>query len=305
MKVLSVIHSISPSLGGPSYVVVNLTKALRQKGVDAEIVTTNDDGRGILHEFLGKRVMYKGAPVWFFGRFPLRFRQLFVSFGMVFWLWKNIKKYDVVLVHYLFTFSSAYTTIIARMRKVPYVIRTIGQLSPVALNQNRFRKRVFMFLFDRKNLINAAAVHCATEGEADDLYKFGIKTIAWVIPIGVQMPEVIVSARVDLRDKYFIPKDKMILLFMGRIHKTKRVELLLIAFKVLLKKHPNLHLIIAGSGEDSYVADITNLAGVLNIADNITFTGFVSEEKGLILQGSDIFIMPLRLKALVLLLLRR
>ncbi|MGB3650237.1 MAG: hypothetical protein WBA41_03385 [Rivularia sp. (in: cyanobacteria)] len=44
MKVLHVIPSLSPFLGGPTTVVINLVKALLNNGVEAEIVTTNHDG---------------------------------------------------------------------------------------------------------------------------------------------------------------------------------------------------------------------------------------------------------------------
>ena len=56
MKVLHVIPSIAEVRGGPTQVVLNLVQALRRQGVDAEIVTTNDNDSALLDVPLNQRV---------------------------------------------------------------------------------------------------------------------------------------------------------------------------------------------------------------------------------------------------------
>ena len=75
MRVLHLIPSISPHRGGPSQAVVEMVSALRQQGVDASIVTTNDDGPGVLASLpLRRWHQHQGVPVLAFPRWspPLR-----------------------------------------------------------------------------------------------------------------------------------------------------------------------------------------------------------------------------------------
>ena len=44
MKVLHVIPSVSPVHGGPSRAIVDIERALAERGIEVTTVTTNDDG---------------------------------------------------------------------------------------------------------------------------------------------------------------------------------------------------------------------------------------------------------------------
>jgi len=69
LRVLHVIPSISPLRGGPSKAVLDMVAALRQRGVDASILTTNDDGRGVDASLpTGKWIDRQGIPLIAFPR---------------------------------------------------------------------------------------------------------------------------------------------------------------------------------------------------------------------------------------------
>ncbi|MFB2922043.1 glycosyltransferase [Aerosakkonema funiforme] len=303
MKVLHIIPSVSPRRGGPTQVVLNLIKCLREQGIDAEIATTNDngsDGLSPLDVPLNQRIEYEKVPVWFFEQFsPPKGVQIGKDKGFVFsaplthWLWQHIRDYDILDNHYLFSYPCTCAGAIARWQKVPYTVRAMGQLTPWALSQSRLKKQIYSFLIERKNLARAAAIHCTSIGEAEDVRNFGIETPTAVLPLGVEPPIFRPAAKQKIREIYGIAPPTPIVLFLSRLHYKKRPDLLLRSLSKLADRNCDFHLILAGSGEPDYLSYLNNLISSLNLATRTSLPGFVSgEDKDLLLQGADIFVLP-------------
>lgn len=293
MKVLHVIPSVNPALGGPTQVALNLVKALRKYGVDAEIATTNDNGLQLLDVPLNQRIEYEQVPVWFFPRFLPPMKEFIFSTSLTGWLWQHIREYDIVDNHYLFSYASTCAGAIARCQGVPYTVRTIGQLSPWALAHSRLKKQIYNFLIERHNLNQAAAIHCTSSGEAEDVRKFGLKTPIITLPLGVNQPLDYPDAQQKLRQLYGISPTTPIVLLLARLHPVKRPELLIQALSQLVGQNYDFHLILAGSGEPDYLTQLKNLVASLGLASRISMPGFVTgQDKELLLQGSDIFVLP-------------
>ena len=292
MKILHIIPSVNPALGGPTHVVLNLVKALQASGVDAQIATTNDWGKDLLDVPLNQCIEYEQVPVWFFERFSPPLKEFIFSTQLTRWLWQHARDYDLIHTHYLFSYASTCASAIARLQKVPYIMRTIGQLSPWALAQSRLKKQIYTAAIERHNLNNAAAIHCTCAGEAEDVQNFGIETPTLTLPLGVEMSQELPQARQILRDKYGIAPQTPIVLFLSRLHYKKRPDLLLQSLNQLASSQ-NFHLILAGSGEQNYLKELQNLASSLGLGDRVSFPGFVTGyDKQLVLQGSDLFVLP-------------
>ncbi|MBD2358428.1 glycosyltransferase [Tolypothrix sp. FACHB-123] len=294
MKVLHVIPSVSPVRGGPSEVALNLVKMLRTIGVDAEIATTNDNGPDdILDVPLNQKVEYKGVPVWFMPRFSPPIKEFLFSADFSNWLWQHIRDYDILDNHYLFSYASTCAGAIARLQGVPYTVRTMGQLAPWALTQSRLKKRLYSLLIEKHNLNQAAAIHCTSVGEVEDVRNFGIQTPTINLPLGVPIPPTLTEAKQKLHHIYGIPMETPIILFLSRLHEKKRPDLLLHALSKLKAQNYDFHLILAGSGEANYVNYLINLVSSLGLTTQTSLPGFVvGEDKNLLLQGSDMFALP-------------
>ncbi len=293
MKVLHVIPSISPALGGPTQVVLNLVKALRECGVDAEIATTNDNGSGLLDVPLNQRIEYEQVPIWFLPRFSPPLKEFIFSTELTRWLWQHIRDYDILDNHYLFSYASTCAGAIARWQGVPYTVRTMGQLAPWALAQSRLKKQAYTFLVERHNLNRAAAIHCTCVGEVEDVRNFGIHAPTLTLPLGVNQPQDGSEAKQKLHDLYQIPPERPIILFLSRLHPKKRPDLLLYALSQLAQEYRDFHLILAGSGEQDYLSYLSELVVSLGLASRTSTSGFVTgRDKNLLLQGSDIFVLP-------------
>jgi glycosyltransferase involved in cell wall biosynthesis len=293
VKILHVIPSVSPALGGPTQVILNLVKALRECGIDAEIATTNDNGSDLLDVPLYQRIEYENVPIWFLPRFSPPLKEFIFSPALTQWLWQHIQDYDLLHNHYLFSYASSCAGVFARQQNVPYLVRTIGQLTPWALAQSRLKKQIYTFLLERHNLNRAAAIHCTSAGEAEDVRKFGIQTPTITLPLGVNKPINLLEAKQKLHDFYNIPTNKTVVLFLSRLHPKKRPDLLIQSLHELISQSYNFHLIIAGSGDSNYISYLTNLVEFLDLTNCTSFAGFVAgKDKDLLLQGSDIFVLP-------------
>lgn len=90
--------------------------------------------------------------------------------------------------------------------------------------------------------------------------------------------------------KLKLPTDKVLFIYIGRIDGEKRIDIIVRAFNESHKKHPDTHLVIAGTGK--YLDELRALAMELNLENSITFTGFVSEaDKAELLASSDVFVI--------------
>jgi len=298
MKVLHVIPSLSPALGGPTVVALELVRYLRARGIDAEIVTTNDDGERTLDVPLYQRTIYQQVPVWFLPRFSLPMKEFLFSAALTRWLWQHVADYDLLDLHYLFSYAPTCAGVISRRKRVPYTVRTQGQLSAWALRQRRYKKRVYGWLIERSHLNEAAAIHCTTPQEAEDVRRYGITAPTKVLPLGVESwgSECLIPdyrAREKLRRRYGVPCDRPIILFLSRLHHTKQPDVLLRAMHQLAQRGCSAHLVLAGTGDEAYVRKLKRLIASLNLESIVTLAGFVAgADKRLLLQGSDVFALP-------------
>ena len=292
MKVLHVISSVSLALGGPTEIVLNLVKGLRENGIDAEIVTTNDNGSKLLDVPLHRRIEYEQVPVWFLPRFSPPMKEFIFSGALTRWLWQHLRDYDIVETYYLFSYASTCAGAIARLQGVPYTVCPLGQLTPWALDQSWLKKRIYTSLVERHNLNRAAAIHCATAAEAQDVRNFGIQTPTIIVPYGVNQP-IFSSTKQKLHDVYGLSPTTPIVLFLSRLHPKKRPDLLLQALSQLAGRNYDFHLILAGSGESDYLKYLEDLVTSLGLNSRTSIPGFVmGQDKDFLLQAADIFVLP-------------
>lgn len=297
MRILHVIPSLGASLGGPSQVAMNLVKALRDLNIDAEIATTNHDHPQPLEVPLNQRVEYDvvggSIPVWFLPYNSPDLKEFIFSSAFTKWCWQHLHHYDVIDNHYLFSYTPTCAAAIARYRKIPYTVRTMGQLSPWALAQSQRKKQIYTALIERHNLNCAAAIHCTTEAEAEDVRHFGIQTPTVTLPLGVNPPTIYPDAKVRLRQQYNLPEHIPVVLYLSRLHYKKRPDLLLKSLAALKTKGIDFHAIFAGSGDAAYLEQLYDLTASLGITEQVSFPGLVTgQAKDLLLQGSDLFVLP-------------
>jgi glycosyltransferase involved in cell wall biosynthesis len=177
---------------------------------------------------------------------------------------------------------------IARIKKVPYINRPLGQLCTWSLQQSKLRKQIYLKLIERSNLLHSQALHFTAQQELEEFNLLKLNIPSFILPHGVQIPFPIPNAQERVRKLLQIPDRFPILLFMSRIHPKKGLEYLIAALSKL--KEYKFTFVIAGSGEPDYVNQIQDLLVTHGISDRTHLVGFVEgETKNLYLQGADLF----------------
>lgn len=77
-------------------------------------------------------------------------------------------------------------------------------------------------------------------------------------------------------DKFDIPRDKRIVLWVGRLDGEKHLDIAVKAFAKLVPTRDDLHFVMVGQGNAE--SELIDLVEDLEIADQVTFTGLVSED---------------------------
>lgn len=295
IKVLHLIPSVSPLRGGPSEAVLNMVRTFNQNsdlGVIAEIATTTDHGSDMLEVPVHCLAEYQGAAVRFFPRLSPTLhslREFAIAPSLTSWLWQNITEYDVLHVHALFSYVPTTSMAIARLRKVPYIARPIGQLCPWSLQQSAVRKKLYLSLIEKDNLNGSSVIHTTSALEQQYIHALGWSR-STILPLGVAIPSLISDAAQQLRERFRIADRVPILLFLGRFHPKKGLDILINALSQL-RQYP-FHLILAGGGSSNYEAQLHQWISDAQLDDRTYFPGFVSGDlKNLLLQGSDLFIL--------------
>jgi glycosyltransferase involved in cell wall biosynthesis len=115
-----------------------------------------------------------------------------------------------------------------------------------------------------------------TKFESEYLRKFGIhKENIYLIPHGIDVNHFKHTNSSKFIKIYNLEKKKIVL-FVGRLFKDKRIDILIRAFSLLKKEVPNAVLILAG-GDFGYKSTVENLIQKLKLRQDVLILGHVSK----------------------------
>ena len=150
----------------------------------------------------------------------------------------------------------------ARRRPGHLAARHAG--SQQAMARGPWRKAAAFALLDRRNLTRAALLHATSEQEAGAIRALGFGVPIAVVPNGVDLDGPRGASDGGSRARLGIPADAFVVLFLGRMHRIKRLDLLADAFAAAHATHPSVHLVLAGPDEHGLVPGLRQrLTGVV------------------------------------------
>ena len=290
IKVLQVIPSVCVADGGPSIAIRAIERALGAAGVACETATTDDDGPGRrLARALGRPVPEEGAIRWYFRKNTERYK---ASWSFVAWVFREVRRFDVVHVHALFSFTSVAAAWAARRAGVPYVVRPLGVLNRYGMTQRRpLAKQLSFRLLEGPLLRGAAAVHFTSEAERDEALALGIRMNPAVIPLGVESARGGDAARFLAAHPESAGRARV--LYLSRLDRKKNVEGLVKAMALLARSGASPMLLVAGSGDPAYREDLRALAVAEGVQNLILWLGHLTgDSKADALAAADMFVLP-------------
>ena len=256
-----------------------MCRALRDKGIDVLLATTNEGVTGQGEGAKGKG-HWKEVPTIFF---PAQLgRSLKYSRPFAKWLYENVSDFDLVHIHAVFNHACMAAARACRNKGVPYIVRPLGTLDPWSMKQKSLRKKVSWHAGIRSMLTNAAAIQYTTRGEQQAVEESLSLNHGVVIPLGVEMKSIQESATsMHMSAEFPALQDHPYVLVLSRLHPKKALEVLLEAFLSLVK-HADFQewrLVLAGEGPEDYVAHLKQRVADQLAEDFVVFPGWLNGEK--------------------------
>jgi glycosyltransferase involved in cell wall biosynthesis len=230
-------------------------QALQRQGVAVDVFTTDANGSARLPPEVTASGDFEGVPVRYFRRDwpsqPMGSRRLAQA------LRAAVPACDVVHIHGLWNRVVWAGAREARRAGVPYVVSPRGMLERAALAHHRWLKRWGWALVERRTVRDAALLHATSERELETLREMAPSSRVALVPNGIDLDssDAVTS---DARRELGLTGSGPLVVFLGRLHPIKRVDLLVDAFTRARARRPDAQLVIAGPDETGMRTALTS-----------------------------------------------
>ena len=200
---------------------------------------------------------------------------------------------DVVHIHGIWQGHTRRGCRAAIRARVPYMIAAHGMVEPWALRHKALKKAIYTALVEGPNLRHASCLHALSRPEIDHLRAIAPNTPVCLVPNGVDLAALAdLPPRSELEAQYPELQGKFVLLFFGRLHGKKGLDMLAEALGILADERPDLHVVLAGR-DDGALAEFQKRTAANGVADRFTFVGHVAGEQARRVWGAaDAFVLP-------------
>jgi glycosyltransferase involved in cell wall biosynthesis len=265
-KILHVVPSLSNDRGGPSRSVIGLAAAQAAAGAAVTLVA---GGAAQLRVFDadGVKVVH--------GRHLATLQQL-PDVKLARALYREIEACDIVHVHSVWNSTTSLSAYLARRAGRLYVISPRGMFDSFNVRAKYRRKMLWHFFVDRNNFSGAAGLHFLDEAELENcappFRPNGRAVLVW--PNGIDFEKIAAGAAFSSK-----PTDgsNIKLLFLGRLHPIKGLELQLDVVALLRTRGVPVRLSLVGP-DDGAMSDLLAHAREKQVADLVEFSGPIYDD---------------------------
>lgn len=296
MNILHVVPSFAPcfSHGGVVNASYQIAKKQVENGHDVCVYTTDSCDERLKFKD-NYDVDIDGIRVFYFKNLSNNFKNkltIDTPVSLIGHLKKTVSDFDIIHIHEHRHSLAIATHRYAKKNSIPYVLQAHGSVLPFF--QKEKLKEVFDKLWGFDILHDASRAFALTEVEKEQYLKMGVsKDRIDIVPLGIDINEYNhLPDEGKFKSKHGIGSEERVILFLGRIHEIKGLDLLVKSFARI--SEDDVKLAIVG-GDYGFKEELENLIETLDLTDKVIFPGVLTGENKIeALVDCDIFIMPSR-----------
>jgi glycosyltransferase involved in cell wall biosynthesis len=245
MRVLHVIPSLLPKSGGPSRTVPELCRALVASGTQVTLFSTHVPGNGLTID--PKQESYEVVL------FPAADGSVAGARQMHRAITVRSTEFDLIHIHSLWNFTVTLSAAAARQAGVPYVLAPRGMLSDACLRQSRYSlKRAYARAYDHRTVEGARRLHFLNADEQKASQNNWFRYPAHFLArngVDLNMEGIRPGT---FRARFPELEGHRIMLFLGRLHAIKGLDLQLQALDRLVSKYSDLVWVLVGPDDGEW-----------------------------------------------------
>jgi glycosyltransferase involved in cell wall biosynthesis len=191
---------------------------------------------------------------------------------------------DIMHSHGLWMMPNVYPGRACQQGRCHLVVSPRGTLSAWSRRRNAVQKRLFWRWLQAPALHTAGCLHATAESEYEDIRRLGFSQPICILPNGIDLPPP------PLQPAFRAGRKQ--LLFLGRIHPKKGIDILLRAWQAVLHRFTDWELHVAGPDNGGYLPEMRALAAQLRL-DRVVFRGpLFGEDKLRAYSNASLFVLP-------------
>lgn len=298
-----------PIVGGQELFVARVAQALSDRGHDVTVITRQVAKRAAVSEKVGSVRVRRIEPAGILkGKGWRAVIPLLSYLWRLFWLLlRDAGQFDVIIVSGVKIIPLvavpvclvARKKIILRAESFFELHEAVSAESLETMNAASGRGIGAMAAAIRRFMLRRAQYVVAISAEIQaQLRKQGVAPARIArIPNAVDTEKfrgVSAAEKLRLRGRLGLPADKTVFVFAGRLSRAKGLPMLVEAWPALIERHPQLYLVIVGSGKlsfDDCEDSLREFVSAHTLQDSVNFAG-ESPRVYEYLQAADIFIFP-------------
>ena len=286
MRIVFTTSALDKVFGGPPNAIVGASSGLASRGHSVSVIIFGQtDISEMQNQELFNVLRLNNVEVIRLKSLKTRIRGGIPNLRDLSQISKMIKSADFVSVHGVYYYQNPIIAYICKRNDIPFSSMPHGALTIYQRKQKSFKKIILGGIFEKYVLDRAASIFTASDVEKGELPSKLIKK-GRVVGLGIYprtSPQKVVKKSQEIFS----------FLYLGRITKKKRLDLLIKAVALLKSKTSTpFKLVVCGTGSEKLMETSKKLATNLNVDKIIEFRGWVSgEEKSLIMDDSHCFIL--------------
>ena len=276
MRVLHTVQSLSRGAAGVFYFLNDLTRWQSELGCEVTVVGLPDKASASAEH------LWQHARTEFVRPLPLRFLPFATGLGEI----VTRVKPDLIHCHGLWAYHSLLVPRLCKERRVPFIVSPHGMLEPWAWRHRAWKKRPVWWLWERRFLQQAAALHATADQEVQSFRKRGLRNPVAMLPVGVELPKQFKNGPAMKQNNR-----SRVALFISRIHPKKGLLDLVRAWGCV--RPVGWRVVIAGPDSDGHQGVVRHAVQAAGLADSFQFVGpLYDEAKWALYKSADLFVLP-------------